>query len=62
MIFGDLTGLSPLSFGKKERAAYELGFSPQQTEALQQVAFDELSATPGREPLRTFSPVKSIRE
>lgn len=62
MIFGDLTGLSPMSFGKNERAAYELGLSPQQAVALQKVAFDELSATPNREPLKSFTPEKSSRD
>lgn len=57
MIFGDLTGLDPRSLGKKERAAFELGFSPEQAIALQQVAFDELDATKERPQLQTFQPV-----
>ncbi|MBE2180812.1 MAG: PEP-CTERM sorting domain-containing protein [Chthoniobacterales bacterium] len=56
MIFGDLTGLDPRSLGKNERAAWELGFSPEQASALQQVAFDELSATKGRAKLQPFKP------
>lgn len=57
MIFGDLTGLDPRSLSKNERAALELGLSAVQAEALQQVAFDELTATKGRAPLQTFKPV-----
>lgn len=57
MIFGDLTGLDPRSLGRNERAALELGFSPDQAAALQQVAFDELTATKDRPRLETFKPV-----
>ncbi len=57
MIFGDLTGLDPRSLGGKERGAYELGMSPEQTSALQQVAYDELMAAKGRSGLRQFNPV-----
>lgn len=58
MIFGDLTGLDPRSLGKEERTAFELGLSPDQAAALQGVAFDELTATKGRPPLKPFTPVK----
>jgi len=54
MDFGNVTGLDPLSFGKKERAAIELGFSADQTIALQQVAHDELGARVGAAPLKPF--------
>lgn len=57
MVFGDLTGLDPRSLGKNERAALELGFSPDQAVALQQVAFDELTATKNRPVLQSFQPV-----
>ncbi len=57
VIFGDLTGLDPRSLGKSERTALELGMSADQAVALQQVAFDELAATKGRAPLKTFTPV-----
>lgn len=57
MIFGDLTGLDPRSLGQSERSAYELGMSQAQAEALQQVAFDELSARKDRPRLETFTPV-----
>ena len=58
VIFSDLTGLDPTSLGKDERAAYELGLSPTQAVALQQVAADELAARKGRPPLIKFAPVK----
>ena len=61
MVFGDLTGLDPRSLGKSERAAFELGLSQPQAVALQQVAFDELSAMKGRTPLATFTPI-TIKE
>jgi len=57
IIFGDLTGLDPRSLGKTERAAADLGFSQAQAAALQQVAHDELKATPGRAELRAFTAV-----
>ena len=59
MIFGGITGLDPRLLGKNERAALELGFSPEQASALQQVAFDELSVVKGRPPLKTLHPVKA---
>ncbi len=61
-IFGDITGLDPRSLGKKERAAFELGFSAAQTASLQKVAFEELSATKGRPPLRQFIPIQVSEE
>ena len=61
IIFGDLTGLDPRSLGKTERAAGDLGISASQAGALQQVAFDELTATPGRPALREFTPAKLPR-
>lgn len=61
MIFGDLTGLDPRSLGKAERSAFELGFSQPQATALQQVAFDELSAAKNRPGLKTFTPKVNSR-
>ena len=61
VIFGDLTGLDPRSLGKAERAAADLGFSQAQAAALHQVAFDELTATPGRPALREFTARKLPR-
>ncbi len=43
-IFGSVTGLDPRSLGPNETAAKELGLSPAQTSAMQQIAFDELAA------------------
>jgi hypothetical protein len=57
MIFGDMTGLDPRSLGKNERAAFELGFSPDQATALQQIAYDELTATKDRPTLQSFQPI-----
>lgn len=57
MVFGDVTGLDPRSLGKDERTAFELGMSAPQAEALQKIAFEELAATKGRAPLKTFKPV-----
>jgi hypothetical protein len=59
MIFGDLTGLDPRSLGKNERSAFELGFSPEQTSALQQVAFDELVVMKDHSSLKIFAPTNS---
>lgn len=44
MVFGRVTGKDPLALGPRETSAVELGFSPAQTTALQQVAHDELAA------------------
>ncbi len=57
VIFGDVTGLDPRGLGKAERAAYELGLSGDQAVALQQVAYDELMAMPGRTQLAPFTAV-----
>ncbi len=56
VIFSDLTGLDPRSLGKKERAAFELGLSGEQAAALQQVAFDELTAQRPERALEVFTP------
>ena len=42
--FGAITGKDPLSLGPRETAAKELGISPAQATALQQVAHDQLAA------------------
>ncbi len=44
MMFGHFTGLDPRTLGAGECAAYELGFSPAQASALQQVAFEQLAS------------------
>jgi hypothetical protein len=42
-VFGDVTGRDPRSLTENECSAFELGLSPAQAKALQQVAFDELT-------------------
>jgi hypothetical protein len=44
VVFGNVTGVDPRALGRGECAAYELGLSGPQAEALQQVAYDELVA------------------
>lgn len=44
VMFGRVTGRDPRALGPHECAAFELGISPAQATALQQVAFDELAA------------------
>lgn len=44
MIFGAITELDPRSLGQQERAAAELGLTPEQAVALQQIAYEELQA------------------
>lgn len=43
VVFGSLTGLDPRSLGDNECSAFELGLSRRETQALQQVAFDQLA-------------------
>ena len=54
MDFGSVTGYDPLSLGKKERVAKDLGFTAEQAVALQKVAHDELSARVGISKLKAF--------
>jgi len=42
--FGSVTGRDPRSLGDNECSGYELGLSPEQVHALQQIAFDQLAA------------------
>lgn len=44
VVFGNVTGVDPLSLGRNECAAVELGISSAQAGALQQLAHDELAA------------------
>jgi hypothetical protein len=44
VVFGAVTGRDPLSLGPKEQAAMELGVSPAQATAMQQIAHDQLAA------------------
>lgn len=48
MVFGRLTGKDPLSLGPRETSARELGLSPDQATALQQIAHEELAAYRGK--------------
>lgn len=48
MVFGRITGVDPLTLGPRETAASELGISPAQATAMQQIAHDELAAYRGR--------------
>lgn len=47
VVFGRLTGRDPVSLGKNETAAGELGLSPEQATALQKVAHEELALVQG---------------
>lgn len=44
VVFGNVTGRDPRSLGRGECSGFELGFSADQVEALQRVAYDELAA------------------
>src|SRR5262245_47333843 len=44
-IFGAVTGRDPRSLGDNECSAFELGLSREQAKGLQQIAFDELTAS-----------------
>jgi hypothetical protein len=48
VVFGAITGEDPRSLGPGETAASELGFSPEQTRTMQQIAHDELAARKAR--------------
>lgn len=54
MVFGHVTGRDPRSLGADEAAAFELGLSREQAEALQKVAAEELLATGTK--LQAFAP------
>ena len=45
VVFGAVTGRDPRSLGEAECSAFELGMSPAQVRALQQVAFEQLVAS-----------------
>lgn len=46
MDFGSITGRDPRSLGKHETAADELGLSPEQARALQEIAYQQLQQAP----------------
>jgi hypothetical protein len=56
-IFGSVTGRDPRSLSEKECAAADLGIAPAQAAALQQVAYDQLSAA-GAAMVPSPSPAK----
>jgi hypothetical protein len=45
VIFGQLSGIGPTSFGGNEKAANDLGIEPQHAARLQQVAAEQLMAS-----------------
>jgi hypothetical protein len=56
--FGAITGLDPRTLSSDNFVAEDLGISPAQARALQQVAFDELAArSPAPQPVLTQQPV-----
>ena len=61
VIFGSVTGRDPRSLGDNECSAYELGLSPSETRALQQVAFDQLGSAVTASPLLLAKPVNPER-
>jgi hypothetical protein len=64
VLFGAITGKDPRALGEFECSGFELGLSPPQVGALQQVAFDQLaaegtlSAAQARPPSNATSPAK----
>ena len=44
--FASITGKDPLTLGKNESVAEDMGFSAAQTTTLQQIAHDEMAARP----------------
>jgi hypothetical protein len=63
VLFGSITGRDPRSLGTNECSGFELGLSPAQVDALQQVAFDQLAASDGVKalPLKLSKPVRSTQ-
>ena len=55
VIFGDVTGLDPVSLGPEEQCAFELGLSKKQATGLQQVAREEIAAAAPPAALRPFA-------
>lgn len=48
VVFGRVTGIDPVTLGRGERAADQLGIPPARAEALQRIARDELAAEAAR--------------
>jgi hypothetical protein len=63
VVFGSVTGRDPRSLGENECSGFELGLSPAQVAALQQVAFDQLDAegSVSSSPLKLNKPEERIR-
>ena len=63
VVFGSITGLDPRSLGENECSGFELGLSPRQVAALEQVAYDELAAAGPivAAPLKPKKPVEPDR-
>jgi hypothetical protein len=63
VVFGSITGRDPRSLGANECSAFELGLSPAQVTALQQVAFDQLDAEAAlkKTPQNSGNPAKAAR-
>ena len=61
VMFGHFTKLDPRTLGAGECAAYELGFSPAQASALQQVAFEQLLSAGRVKPAAALPPVASAQ-
>jgi hypothetical protein len=59
VLFGNITGLDPRSLGGAECSGFELGLSPAQVVALQQVAFDQLAAEGTLNPANAIAPGKT---
>jgi hypothetical protein len=59
MLFGNITGRDPRSLGSTECSGFELGLSPAQVVALQQVAFDQLAAEGTLNSAATIPPGRS---
>ena len=49
LVFGKVTGKDPLSLGRNETVADDMGFSADETQKLQQIAHDELAAQQARD-------------
>ena len=63
VVFGSITGRDPRSLGENECSGFELGLSPKQVAALEQVAYDELAAAGPitAAPLKLTKPVERDR-
>jgi hypothetical protein len=59
VLFGNITGRDPRSLGSAECSGFELGLSPAQISALQQVAFDQLAVEGTLNPVKLITPGKS---